>query len=254
MAARPRRGVRRAYGDPPRLLAARCALLRCRVADGRAAGPAAARLLQRLLGNPRAAPGAIPTPPPSCLWCNAPTRDWPACCAVTLRTSNWSRPSATTPHVSNREGSGHVYVCSGPVRPAGASSGRCAATTTEMLPASWVQAKMEGRVSCGHRLTPCFRWAHAVTAAGTDYQGRGNQMGTWFWLNFPLALLFFGCWAGIPLWLTLTRWDQEIRARHAEIAAQADPAAVVAQPAEVPAAVRQMASLASAQVAIQPEG
>jgi len=79
-------------------------------------------------------------------------------------------------------------------------------------------------------------------------------MGTWFWLNFPLALLFFGCWAGIPLWLTLTHWDQEIRARHAEIAAPADPAAVVVQPAEVPAAARQKASLASAQVAIQPEG
>ena len=44
-------------------------------------------------------------------------------------------------------------------------------------------------------------------------------MGTWFWLNIPLALLFFGCWAGIPLWLTLTRWKDETEARHAEVAA-----------------------------------
>jgi hypothetical protein len=27
-------------------------------------------------------------------------------------------------------------------------------------------------------------------------------METWFWLNIPLALLFFCCWAGIPLRLT----------------------------------------------------
>lgn len=46
-------------------------------------------------------------------------------------------------------------------------------------------------------------------------------MGSWFWLNFPLALLFFCCWTVIPLWLVLTRWHRETEARHAEIAAQA---------------------------------
>ena len=53
----------------------------------------------------------------------------------------------------------------------------------------------------------------------------------WFWLNIPLALLFFCCWAGIPLWLTFTRWHRELSAKHAEIAAQAVPAQAVAQPA-----------------------
>lgn len=46
----------------------------------------------------------------------------------------------------------------------------------------------------------------------------GSSLGTWFWLNIPLALLFVCCWAGIPLWLTLTRWNAELRARHAEVA------------------------------------
>jgi len=48
----------------------------------------------------------------------------------------------------------------------------------------------------------------------------GVKMGTWFWLNFPLALLFFCGWTVIPLWLVLTRWHRETEARHAEIAAQ----------------------------------
>jgi hypothetical protein len=56
-------------------------------------------------------------------------------------------------------------------------------------------------------------------------------MGTWFWLNIPLALLFVCCWAGIPLWLTLTRWNAEISAEHAAIAAKASPAPVFAQSA-----------------------
>jgi hypothetical protein len=46
-------------------------------------------------------------------------------------------------------------------------------------------------------------------------------MGSWFWLNFPLMLLFFCAWTGIPLWLVLTRWRREIEAKHAEIAAHA---------------------------------
>ena len=49
-------------------------------------------------------------------------------------------------------------------------------------------------------------------------------MGTWFWVNIPLAVLFFCCWAGIPLWLTLTRWNTETSAKHAAIAAKASPA------------------------------
>jgi len=39
-------------------------------------------------------------------------------------------------------------------------------------------------------------------------------MGTWFWLNIPLALLFVCCWAGIPLWFALTRWNAELDAKH----------------------------------------
>ena len=42
-------------------------------------------------------------------------------------------------------------------------------------------------------------------------------MGTWFWLNIPLALLFVCCWAGIPMWLLLTRWHAEVEAKHAEV-------------------------------------
>ena len=60
----------------------------------------------------------------------------------------------------------------------------------------------------------------------------GVIMGTtWFWLNFPLALLFVGCWAGIPLWLTLTRWKAEVDAKHAEVAAAAVIMPVAAQSA-----------------------
>ena len=51
-------------------------------------------------------------------------------------------------------------------------------------------------------------------------------MGTWFWLNIPIALLFVCCWAGIPLWLTLTRWNAEISAQHAAIAVKVSPAPV----------------------------
>jgi len=54
-------------------------------------------------------------------------------------------------------------------------------------------------------------------------------MEMWFWLNIPLALLFFGCWAGIPLWHTLHRWRDEVAAKHAELAAKAVPAPVPAQ-------------------------
>ncbi len=56
-------------------------------------------------------------------------------------------------------------------------------------------------------------------------------METWFWLSIPLALMFIGCWAGIPLWLTLTRWNAEIGEKHAAIAAKASLAAALAQQA-----------------------
>jgi hypothetical protein len=52
-------------------------------------------------------------------------------------------------------------------------------------------------------------------------------MGSWFWLNIPLMLLFFCAWTGIPLWLVLTRWRREIETKHAEIAAQAVAQAVL---------------------------
>lgn len=55
-------------------------------------------------------------------------------------------------------------------------------------------------------------------------------MGTWFWLTIPLALLFVCCWAGTPLWLTLTRWRAGLSAQHAELAAETRPAPVFAQP------------------------
>jgi hypothetical protein len=63
----------------------------------------------------------------------------------------------------------------------------------------------------------------------------GNTM-SWFWLCIPLMILFFCCWAGIPLRHTLTRWDAELKAKHAEVAAAAAVAApVVTQPAPAPA-------------------
>jgi hypothetical protein len=58
----------------------------------------------------------------------------------------------------------------------------------------------------------------------------------WFWANIPLMLLFFACWAGIPLWLTLTRWHTEITAKHAEIAAAQAEIAAQAVPAQPTAA------------------
>jgi hypothetical protein len=54
-------------------------------------------------------------------------------------------------------------------------------------------------------------------------------MGTWFWLNIPLAALFFACWSGIPLWHMLHRWNDEINAKHAELAARAVRVPVPAQ-------------------------
>ena len=54
-------------------------------------------------------------------------------------------------------------------------------------------------------------------------------MGTFIWANILLMLLFFGCWAGIPLWHTLRGWNDEVNAKHAELAAKAVPVPVIAQ-------------------------
>jgi hypothetical protein len=72
-------------------------------------------------------------------------------------------------------------------------------------------------------------------------------VGTWLWLNIPLALLFLGCWVGIPLWFTLTRWNAEISAKHAEIAARAALEPVLAPPE--PTAARETGSPAYAEAA-----
>jgi hypothetical protein len=71
-------------------------------------------------------------------------------------------------------------------------------------------------------------------------------MGSWFWQNFPLALLFFCAWTGIPLWLVLTRWHRETEARHAEIAAQAAARAVLE--------VDELVSSVSAEAVPEPSG
>jgi hypothetical protein len=63
-------------------------------------------------------------------------------------------------------------------------------------------------------------------------------MMSWLWLNIPLMVLFLCCWAGIPLWHTLTRWDAELKAKHAQIAATPVAAPVVAQPVTAPAVAR----------------
>ncbi len=80
----------------------------------------------------------------------------------------------------------------------------------------------------------------------------------WFWMNVPLMLVFFGLWVGIPLWLVLTRWDKEVKARHAEvaawhahIAASAALAEVAVLPAEA-AEAGEIASPAYAGVAVEP--
>jgi hypothetical protein len=74
-------------------------------------------------------------------------------------------------------------------------------------------------------------------------------MGTWFWLNMPLALVFVCCWAGIPLWLTLTRWNAELAAKHAEVTPEPAVAPVAAQPVPASAAAPQTGSRAYAGVA-----
>jgi hypothetical protein len=70
---------------------------------------------------------------------------------------------------------------------------------------------------------------------------------SWFWLNIPLMLVFFGLWAGIPLWKTLAGWRAELDARHAELAAAVAVAVpAVAPPAPAAAAVPGAGGLAYA--------
>jgi hypothetical protein len=76
-----------------------------------------------------------------------------------------------------------------------------------------------------------------------------EKMMSWFWLNIPLAVLFVGCWAGIPLWLTFTRWDAELKAKHAELAARAAAEPAFARPAPAAVAAHEAGSLAYAGVA-----
>lgn len=75
----------------------------------------------------------------------------------------------------------------------------------------------------------------------------------WFWLNIPLMLLFLGCWAGIPLWHTLHRWNDEVNAKHAELAARAVAVPVIAQQAQVTTATDDTDSLEYAGAA-HPQG
>lgn len=64
-------------------------------------------------------------------------------------------------------------------------------------------------------------------------------MGTLIWTNILLMLLFFGCWVGIPLWHTLGRWNNEVNAKHAELAAKAVPVLVPAQSAPAAEGIRE---------------
>jgi hypothetical protein len=68
----------------------------------------------------------------------------------------------------------------------------------------------------------------------------------WFWLNVPLMLVFFGLWAGVPLWHTLHRWDAELKAKHAELGIGVTPALVPAPPAPAAPAADEAGRLAYA--------
>ena len=83
-----------------------------------------------------------------------------------------------------------------------------------------------------------------VAAMATE---EGNMM-SWFWLCIPLMVVFLCCWAGIPLWHTLTRWDAELKAKHAEVAAAAVAARVFTQSAPATAAAHEADSPAYAGV------
>jgi hypothetical protein len=51
---------------------------------------------------------------------------------------------------------------------------------------------------------------------------------SWFWLDVPLAVLFFAAWSGIPLWMVLRHPD-----RRDEPAIRVPAEAVQAAPADL---------------------
>jgi hypothetical protein len=51
---------------------------------------------------------------------------------------------------------------------------------------------------------------------------------SWFWMNMPLAVAFFGVWVGVPMWLVLKHPDRG----PAPVAAQAPVQARQAAPAD----------------------
>lgn len=60
----------------------------------------------------------------------------------------------------------------------------------------------------------------------------------WFWLNMPLAAMFFAAWTGIPLWLVLKHPDtgpksQALDANHqAHVAELTEPKAIYVHSSE----------------------
>jgi hypothetical protein len=50
----------------------------------------------------------------------------------------------------------------------------------------------------------------------------------WFWLNMPLAAVFFGAWCGIPLWMVLRHphWGPEPADGHSVQLAGPEPVPV----------------------------
>lgn len=77
--------------------------------------------------------------------------------------------------------------------------------------------------------------------------GGWGKMMSWSGLNITLMMVLVCCWAGIPLWHVLTRWDAELTAKHGGVAARVVAVPVVVQPA--PAAAHGAGSLPCAGVA-----
>jgi hypothetical protein len=113
---------------------------------------------------------------------------------------------------------------------------------------AWVHTPRSCRGALNHALIAgegrAGMVASGVAAMAT---GEGNMM-SWFWLCIPLMVVFLCCWAGIPLWHTLTRWDAELKAKHAEVAAAAVAAPVFTQPTAATAAAHEAGSPAYAGV------